>query len=143
MPDNVGYTPGSGATVAADEVNGVLYQRVKPVHGVDGTVVDVSTDAPLPVQPDRLENLAVMLSRTVKILESNAVVDQQQRQRITLDSISPSLTLGTVTTVTTVTTVATVTTVTGLTNIDSRNGSMLINQTNLSAWANCVRVRIT
>jgi hypothetical protein len=43
----------------------------------------------------------------------------------------------------TVTTVSTVTTVTGLTNIDGRNGSMLINQTNLSAWADCVRARIT
>lgn len=50
---------------------------------------------------------------------------------------------GTVTTVTTVTTCTTVTTVGGLTNIDGRNASMLINQTNLSAWARCVRARIT
>ena len=50
---------------------------------------------------------------------------------------------GTVTTVTTVATVTTVTTVTGLTNIDGRNGAMLINQTNLGAWADCVRARIT
>ena len=50
---------------------------------------------------------------------------------------------GTVTTVTTVTTVSTVSTVSGLTNIDGRNGGMLINQTNLSAWADCVRARIT
>lgn len=46
-------------------------------------------------------------------------------------------------TVTTVSTVTTVTTVSGLTNIDGRNGAMLINQTNLSAWADCVRARIT
>jgi hypothetical protein len=46
-------------------------------------------------------------------------------------------------TVSTVSTVTTVTTVTGLTNIDGRNGSMLIDQTNLSAWADCHRARIT
>jgi hypothetical protein len=46
-------------------------------------------------------------------------------------------------TVTTVSTVTTVTTVSGLTNIDGRNGAMLVNQTNLSAWADCVRARIT
>ena len=41
MADNVGYTPGSGATVAADEIGGILFQRVKPVVGADGTAVDV------------------------------------------------------------------------------------------------------
>jgi hypothetical protein len=40
-------------------------------------------------------------------------------------------------------TVTTVTSVTSLTNIDGRNGAMLITQTNLSAWADCVRARIT
>lgn len=42
-------------------------------------------------------------------------------------------------TVTGVTAVTTVTTVTGLTNIDSRNGSMLINATNYTAWASANR----
>jgi len=50
MADNVGYTPGSGATVAADEIGGVLYQRVKPVFGDDGAAVDVSATNPLPVE---------------------------------------------------------------------------------------------
>lgn len=27
MADNVGYTPGTGATVAADDIGGVLYQQ--------------------------------------------------------------------------------------------------------------------
>jgi hypothetical protein len=49
MPDNVGYTPGSGATVAADEIGGVLHQRVKIGVGADGTAVDVSDANPLPV----------------------------------------------------------------------------------------------
>lgn len=49
MADNVGYTPGTGAVVAADEIGGVLYQRVKPVIGADGTAVDVSATNPLPI----------------------------------------------------------------------------------------------
>ena len=49
MADNVGYTPGSGATIAADDIGaGVLVQRVKVTHGVDGTATDVSAAAPLP-----------------------------------------------------------------------------------------------
>jgi hypothetical protein len=48
MPDNIGYTPGAGATVAADEIGGVLYQRVKLNTGADGTAADVSQGNPLP-----------------------------------------------------------------------------------------------
>lgn len=49
MSDNVGYTPGSGATIAADEIAGVLYQRIKPTIGEDGTAQDVSTTNPMPI----------------------------------------------------------------------------------------------
>jgi hypothetical protein len=50
MSDNVGYTPGSGATIAADNVGGALHQRVKLIHGVDGTNAgDVAETNPLPV----------------------------------------------------------------------------------------------
>ena len=49
MADNVGYTPGSGATVAADDIGGVLHQRVKLGVGADGTAVDVSASNPMPV----------------------------------------------------------------------------------------------
>ena len=50
MPDNVGYTPGTGATIAADDIGGILYQRVKPVTGDDGTANDVGPSNPMPVQ---------------------------------------------------------------------------------------------
>lgn len=50
MSDNVGYTPGSGATIAADNIGGVLHQRVKIGVGADGTAVDVSQANPLPTQ---------------------------------------------------------------------------------------------
>jgi hypothetical protein len=49
MADNVGYTPGSGATVAADDIGGVLHQRVKVGVGADGTAVDVSDANPMPM----------------------------------------------------------------------------------------------
>jgi hypothetical protein len=49
MADNVGYTPGVGATVAADDIGGVLHQRVKVGIGADGTAVDVSDANPMPV----------------------------------------------------------------------------------------------
>lgn len=49
MADNVDITPGSGATVAADLISSVLYQRVKISHGADGSATDSSTTDPLPV----------------------------------------------------------------------------------------------
>lgn len=50
MPDNVAVTPGVGATVAADDIGGVLYQRVKIAQGADGAAADVHAGAPLNVQ---------------------------------------------------------------------------------------------
>ena len=49
MADNIGYTPGTGATVAADDVSGVLYQRVKLAFGADGSASDVASGNGLPV----------------------------------------------------------------------------------------------
>lgn len=45
MADNVGITPGTGATVAADDIGGVLHQRVKLGLGADGTAVDAVAGA--------------------------------------------------------------------------------------------------
>lgn len=50
MADNVGYTPGTGAIVAADDIGGVLHQRVKLALGADGTNDgDLSATNPMPV----------------------------------------------------------------------------------------------
>jgi hypothetical protein len=49
MADNVNITPGSGATVAADDVGGALYQRIKVAHGADGSATDTSVSNPLPI----------------------------------------------------------------------------------------------
>lgn len=79
MADNVGYTPGSGATVAADDIGGALYQRVKLTHGVDGSAVDASSTNPLP-----------------SIIPSGELVDAIEALRMAVHSLSRSIGLITV-----------------------------------------------
>lgn len=57
MADNVAVTAKvlaalqlTETTVAADEIGGVVYQRVKATFGADGTATDVSAADPLPVE---------------------------------------------------------------------------------------------
>ena len=114
MANNVGYTPGSGATVAADEIGGVLHQRIKLGIGDDGTAVDVSESNPMPVtltQGEVVEALEAMrmavqaLSRSI----GQSMPDVAGRLRVVVDAITGSLTLATITTVGTITTVSTLT----------------------------------
>ena len=49
MADNVEITAGSGTTVAADDIGGVLHQRVKVEFGADGVAADVTSTNPFPV----------------------------------------------------------------------------------------------
>lgn len=49
MADNVAITPGAGATIAADDIAGVLWQRIKVGWGADGVAGDVTATNPLPV----------------------------------------------------------------------------------------------
>lgn len=141
MADNVTANPGSGGPVfATDDIGGVNYPRSKVVFGADGSATDVSVADPLPTQ--EVSGAMSILARILHVLMSPMGFDRSlSRQRVT--GVIESGTVTTVSTVTTVTTVTTCTTVTGLTNIDGRNGAMLINQTNLSAWADCHRARIT
>jgi hypothetical protein len=139
MADNLGYTPGAGATVATDEVAGVHYQLVKLVTGASNEAQPVSEAMPLPVADGNSGNL---LLRILQMLMAPLGYDKSlQRQRGTVVVES-----GTVTTVTTVSTVSTVTTcgvVTSLNNLDGYMTRMQILDTNRTAWAQCVRARIT
>lgn len=74
MADNIGYTPGSGAIIAADDIGGALHQRVKMVLGADGVNDgDVSLANPMPIHGvgELVEQLAAIrtllqsLTRTV------------------------------------------------------------------------------
>ncbi|KKK56115.1 hypothetical protein LCGC14_3067790, partial [marine sediment metagenome] len=48
MVDDIRLGPKSGrATVAADDISGVLHRRVKVQHGADGSATDVSTASPM------------------------------------------------------------------------------------------------
>jgi hypothetical protein len=135
MADNVGYTPGSGAVVAADEIDGVLFQRMKLTHGVDGTAVDVSDVAPMPVQ--EVGGASSVLTRILSMLMSPMGFDRSlSRQRVTALVES-----GTVTAVTTVTTVTTMATLQNVGN--GRTGIELQDAMNRIAWAQVVRARIT
>lgn len=49
MADNVLITQGAGTTIAADDIGGVLHQRVKLSQGADGSATDVSSASPLNV----------------------------------------------------------------------------------------------
>ena len=142
MPDNVGYTPGSGSTVAADEIGGVLYQRVKPVIGDDGSAADVSNANPLPVDAAPQSNLYMLLIRIAALLASPLGYDKSlARQRST--AVIESGTVTTVTTVTTCTTVATVSTLSNIAAVGGYTAQQNIYDTSKVAWANTVRNRIT
>lgn len=71
MADNVAITPGTGATVAADDIGGILHQRVKISVGADGSATDVSSAAPMPTIETN-----VVTSGTVTALASAATSAQ-------------------------------------------------------------------
>lgn len=64
MADNYAFTPGVGATGAADDIGGVLYPRVKVVWGADGAVNDASAAAPLPVVQTGTHNIGTVTTVT-------------------------------------------------------------------------------
>jgi hypothetical protein len=147
MPDNVGYTAGSGTKIASREVSysgeTAQAQSVGLVNfsGSDDakTATDISDSNPLQVA--EMGTPTSLMSRLLMLLQSPPGFDsllRRQRSTAIIES-------GTITTVSTVSSISagTITTVTGLTNVDGRNGSMLINATNMSAWADCHRSRIT
>jgi len=135
MADNVGYTPGSGATIAADDIGGVLYQRVKVTAGPENSATDISEAFPLPV--NITSDTSMSTARLLQYLDSPRGYDKSlQRNRVTALIES-----GTVTAVTTVTTVTNLTNING--NIGTYQATMQVYGQNQAAWAACVRARIT
>lgn len=132
MADNVGYTPGTGALVAADDVGGVLYQRIKLTFGPDNTAADVSDADPLPVFDAQIADLDLTLTRVLNALNAPQGYDKSlQRQRGTVVVESGTMNIGQVTTVA------------NLTSVDTIQGRIQVYGANLSAWADTVRARIT
>lgn len=109
---------------SGDPINPAAQQTlytVDPPNDSPGTVVRTAAGS--------VDDQIILLRRIVKLLESQAATDPQQRQRTTVDAISAGVTLPTVTTVTGVTTVSTVTTVTGVTTV-----STVSNMTTLAGY---------
>lgn len=98
MTDNVAYTPGSGATIAAKDVSGVEHQRVlNETLNAAGTPTDVSAANPMPVTLDvgtllqRIEMLELIIGR----LLSGAGAQQPDpagRTRVTVENWAATLT---------------------------------------------------
>lgn len=91
------------------------------------------------------DDSAMLLRRLLRQVDSLAVVDSAQRQKVTLDSITSGLTLstvttvGTVSTVTAVTTVATVTSATNLVALGGVDGRYLHIDTARNMYSNGIR----
>ena len=102
MADNVGYTPGSGATVAADDIGGVLYQRVKPAIGADGSATDISDANPMPIAAygELVEAIEALRMTCSSLLRMMPQLDSSLRIRVNAEAVA---TISAVTTVSTVT----------------------------------------
>jgi hypothetical protein len=61
MADNFDITPGSGGKAATDDIGGVHFQRIKLIHGADGTNEgDVAPNHPLPVSVPNATSVVIM-----------------------------------------------------------------------------------
>lgn len=116
MADNIGYTPGTGATVAADDIGGVLFQRIKPTFGVDGEATDVSVANGLPVNAvgellDAAEAMRFAINQLTKSIgyslpnaSGQPIMEVRQATAGNLNAtVTGTVNVGTTTTVTTLT----------------------------------------
>lgn len=94
MADNVGYTPGEGAQIAADEIAGVLHQRAKVQFGEDGSATDVSEANPLPVSVGGVstEETLSALKESVDALNAKIAALEGGRMPVALPAGSSGLT---------------------------------------------------
>ena len=119
--------PGTGQAVATEDIGGEDYQFMKLADGRPGSTAPITPDNPLPVTDDAAHNLLRILAN---LLMSPLAFDSalnRYRETCIIES-------GTVTTVTTVSNIA---------SVDGRNGAMLVNAMDHTAWALNVRARIT
>jgi len=103
--------PATGDVVAADEISGVKFQRMKLVHGDDGVNAgDVSLTNPYPITLTQGEVVEALEAMRMAVQSLNRAIGQSMpdvsgRLRVVVDAITGALTLATITTVTTVSTV--------------------------------------
>lgn len=137
MADNVGYTPGSGATVAADDIGGVLYQRVKPVVGSDGSATDISGENPMPIAAygELIEAIEALRMAVQSIQTMLPRMDSALRTKVIAEGTGTF----TVSSVTNVTTVSALSNVTSFGGVNALYTSMALS----SLSADCLRRNIS
>jgi hypothetical protein len=133
MPDNVDITPGTGATVATDEVGGRHYQRMKLTDGAEGSENAAS------VRADGTQEVSVsdLAAAIYTILEALSRPISQEpgtgRMRVSLESAGVTMTG-----------VTTVSTVTSMTQLQGANAwDVLCKPLDRNLWNNSVRMRIS
>jgi hypothetical protein len=137
MADGVQIDEGEGPKIAARQVpySGETQQMqvvgIATLKGADDAKVptDISRDNPFPVESAGIHQILLALANIANILESNTIVDANQRQRITLDAIAGSLTLAAVSTVSTVNTIGSLP---NLPSIAGMDREMYINQAEMA-----------
>lgn len=133
MPDNVDITPGTGATVATDEVGGRHYQRMKLTDGEEGSenAASVRADG---TQEVSVSDLAAALYTILEAL--TRPISQEPgtgRMRVSLESAGVTMTG-----------VTTVSTVTSMTQLQGANvWDVLCKPLDRNLWNNSVRMRIS
>lgn len=133
MADNVDITPGSGATVATDDVGGRHYQRVKLADGAEGSENHAS------VRADGTQEVSVsdLSAALYAILEALTRPISQEpgtgRLRVSVESAGVTMTG-----------VTTVSTVTSMTQLQGANAwDVLCKPLDRNLWNNSVRMRIS
>ena len=103
MADNVGYTPGTGETVATDDVSGVQYQRIKLTDGQPDSAVHArvkatnadATDAGIVVRLTPQDTWSVSFTRvSASSLDSPEMVQRRQGAGVTVSQSSGNLVVG-------------------------------------------------
>jgi hypothetical protein len=117
MADNIAVTPGVGATVAADLIDGALHQRVKLSVGADGTAADLApgqaamaASLPVTIANNQSDVPITLDSEAVVLGAGTALIGKVGIDQATANANEVVVKSGTVTTV------STVTAVTGITN---------------------------
>jgi len=107
MADNVAITAGSGTAIAADDVSGVMYQKVKLDLGGDGVSDPVETTLPVSGEvaitdtyaPIGSHSSGALISSAITLTKpegANSILIQTlvQNVRFTLDGTTPTASVG-------------------------------------------------
>jgi hypothetical protein len=157
MSDNTQLNPGAGGDIAAaDDIDGVKYQRIKLTLGADGVNDgDLSAANPMPVAGSlSVDNFPAQSGLTDAQLRAAPVLVEESGPLITLFvrllnllgspvGYDKSLQRSRQTAIIESGNIGTVGGVTNLANIGGIQGQILPNAVNLSAWQSCVRSRIS